>query len=133
MPSVLSRPHLAVAALVGLGTLWIATPRLRAEAAVPFHLRLVKSEPARGDSVASPKLLRLWFSEPATLAVTSIRLKSADGREMPLGKPMFSGDERHPVEATVGVTLAAGTYTVSYKTASRDMHPITGTYAFVVR
>lgn len=110
---------------------WIAsTPTAHAEA---FHLRLVKSEPAKGDTVAAPKVLRLWFSEPATLAVTSVKLKGADGKEIAVAKPTFSGDTKQPVEAVVTGALAAGKYSLAYKTASKDMHPITGEFTFVVR
>lgn len=83
--------------------------------------------------MASPKVLRLWFSEPATLAVTSVKLKGGDGKEVTLAKPTFTGDTTQPVEAAVTGALAAGTYFLSYKTASKDMHPITGEFTFVVR
>lgn len=126
-----SRAVLGAVLIVGAGA-WIA-PTATARADASFHLRLVKSEPAKGDTVSSPKLVRLWFSEPATLAVTSVKVKGADGREVVLAKPTFSGDTKQPVEAGITGTLAAGRYSLSYKTASKDMHPITGEFTFVVR
>lgn len=126
-----SRAVLGAVLIAGAGAWIVPTAIARAEA--PFHLRLVKSEPAKGDTVASPKVLRLWFSEPATLAVTSVKLKGADGTDVALAKPTFSGDTKQPVEAAVTGTLAAGVYSLSYKTASKDMHPITGEFTFVVR
>lgn len=126
-----TRAALGVVLIAGTGAWAVPTPTARAEA--PFHLRLVKSEPAKGDTIASPRTLRLWFSEPATLAVTSVKLKGADGKEVALAKPTFSGDPKQPVEAAVTGALAAGVYSLSYKTASKDMHPITGEFTFVVR
>ena len=132
LPSLRSASRALVGAVFIIGTgAWIATtPAAHAEA---FHLRLVKSEPSKGDTVASPKVVRLWFSEPATLAVTSIKLKGADGKEIAVAKPTFSGDARQPVEAAVTGGLVAGKYSLAYKTASKDMHPITGEFTFVVR
>ncbi|MBC7895914.1 MAG: copper resistance protein CopC [Cytophagaceae bacterium] len=131
LPSLrtVSRAALGALLIAGAGA-WIA-PTVRAEAR--FHLRLVKSEPTKGDTVASPKVLRLWFSERATLAVTSVKLKGADGKDVELAKPTFTGDTKQPVEAAVTGALGAGVYSLSYKTASKDMHPITGEFTFVVR
>lgn len=126
-----SRALAGVALLAGAGAIFAPTTTARADAM--FHLRLVKSEPSKGDTVAAPKVVRLWFSEPATLSVTSVKLKGADGKDVELAKPTFSGDTKQPVEVAVTGALAAGSYALSYKTASKDMHPITGEFTFVVR
>lgn len=114
---------------------FVALPSARTLAAhVPvFHLRLVKSIPAKGDSIAAPKAVQLWFSEAATLKVTSIKLTGPDDKEVALGAPMFSGDVKDPVAAAVTGAVQPGRYILSFKTASKDMHPITGDIAFVVR
>ena len=110
-----------------------AAPARRAVAAPTFHLRLTKSEPAKDATVEAPRVLRLWFSEPATLAVTSVKLKGADDADVALAKPSFSGDASQPIEVAVTGMLKPGRYTVSYRTASKDMHPVTGEFSFTVR
>ncbi|MGQ0648269.1 MAG: copper resistance CopC family protein [Gemmatimonadaceae bacterium] len=110
-----------------------ALPRGGAMASQPFHLRLTKSEPTQGDTVTSPKAVRLWFSLQPQMSLTSIRLRSTDGTDAMLGAATFSGELSQPVEATVRHPLAAGRYTVAWKTASKDMHPVTGEFSFVVR
>lgn len=98
-----------------------------------LHLRLVKSEPGKGDTVTSPKLIRLWFSLKPALPVTGIRVLDASRREMPVGQVGMIAGTKDGVEAAVTKPLAPGRYTVSWKTASSDMHPVKGEFAFVVR
>lgn len=123
---------LLLATIAALGAAAIV-PAATASASALLHLRLVKSEPAAGDTVAAPATLRLWFSEPATVSVTSLRLTGTDGKAVTLAKPTFGGDAKLPVEAKVTGAVAPGRYTVSFKTASRDMHPISGDFSFTVR
>lgn len=129
--------RLLVRALMGTlligGIAAIVAPTSVVRAEPVFHLRLVKSEPAKGDTVTAPKVVRLWFSEAATLSVTSVKIKGPDGTDVAVAKPTFSGDAKQPVEAIVTGPLVAGRYALSYKTASKDMHPITGEFTFVVR
>jgi copper resistance protein C len=117
--------------LAGLGML--STPATReASAASRYHLRLVKSIPAANDSTTSPAAVRLWFSLKPALSVTSIKLMHGS-KEVPLGKVTFAGDVTQPVEAVIASPLPAGTYTVAWKTASTDMHPVSGSFSFTVR
>ena len=125
--------RLVVAVMVVAGASSVAVSGNALSAASLLHLRLIKSEPSKGDTVAAPTAIKLWFSEPATLAVTSIKLKGPDGKDIPLGRVSFTGDLSQPVATTVSGSLVAGRYQVTYKTASRDMHPVTGDYSFVVR
>lgn len=122
---------LRIVALVGLAAGLVVAPREDAAGSAPFHLRLVRSEPAANDTVPPPAAIRLWFSLDPAMSVTSIRLKGA--REVTLGRATWSGTSKAPVEAAVGDTLAPGRYTVTWKTASKDMHPVTGSYSFTVR
>ncbi len=103
----------------------------KADAAM--HLRLVKSDPAAAAAVASPTQLRLWFSLKPTLSLTTVKLTNASKVPVKLGKPSFAGDVKLPVTVSVDEPLAAGTYTVTWKTASGDLHPMTGEYTFTVK
>lgn len=126
------RPRAFLAAAITC--LAVAAAPIGVASAFPaFHLRLTRSEPAKDATVAAPKVIRLWFSESPTLAVTSVKLAGPGGTEVVLGKPSHAGDASQPIEAAVPGALAAGRYTVTYKTASKDMHPVSGDFAFTVR
>lgn len=110
----------------------VALPVARASAA-RMHLRLVRSEPAKAAIVAAPTHVRLWFSLKPSMTITSVKLTSAADVAIKVGKPTFSGDVKQPVEVAIEEPLAPGAYTVSWKTASSDMHPITGDFTFTVK
>ncbi len=100
----------------------------------PFHLRLEKSSPSEGEALTtSPKVIRLWFSMAPEMAVTSIKLADANGKAITLAAPRRGSAAKDPVEAEVTGALAAGTYTVAWKTSSKDGHPIKGTFSFSVK
>jgi methionine-rich copper-binding protein CopC len=107
--------------------------RSDARAIVPFHLRLEKSEPAKGDALAaSPTVIRLWFSLAPEMAVTAVKLADADGKPVTLSAPRRGTGAKDPVEVDIPQKLAAGSYTVSWKTSSKDGHPVTGDFTFTV-
>lgn len=100
----------------------------------PFHLRLEKSEPSKGAVLdASPTVIRLFFSLPPEMAVTAIKLSDAADNAITLSAPRRGAGAKDPVEADVKQALAAGTYTVSWKTSSKDGHPIKGDFTFTVK
>lgn len=100
----------------------------------PFHLRLEKSSPTKGEALtAAPKVIRLWFSLPPEMAVTSLKLADANGNAITLSPPRRGSAAKDPVEADISGALAAGTYTVAWKTSSKDGHPIKGTFSFSVK
>jgi methionine-rich copper-binding protein CopC len=78
-------------------------------------------------------MIRLWFSLAPAMAVTTIKLTGSGTKPIALGKPTFGGDVKLPVEASIPGTLVPGTYKVSWTTASKDMHRISGDYTFIVR
>jgi methionine-rich copper-binding protein CopC len=99
-----------------------------------FHLRLVKSEPSKGEAVAaSPTVIRLWYSLAPEMAVTAVTLASVDGTQIPLGAPRRGRAVKDPVEVDIKQSLPAGEYRVSWKTSSKDGHPIKGDYSFTVK
>lgn len=100
----------------------------------PFHLRLEKSSPSQGEALAAaPTVIRLWFSLAPEMAVTSIKLTDATGKAITLSAPRRGSAAKDPVEADVTAALAAGSYTVAWKTSSKDGHPIKGTFSFTVK
>jgi copper transport protein len=97
------------------------------------HAHLARSEPSAKERLTSPpKAIRLWFSERPELAFTRIRLRAADSTEIALGAVTRIADDPLGMSATIPAALAAGTYTVIWRTAAADGHATTGSFAFDV-
>jgi putative copper export protein/methionine-rich copper-binding protein CopC len=118
----------ALAFVVALGLL-LATPR-----PALAHLHLRHSSPAAKavlDTV--PRELRLVFTEAPQLAVSNMRLLAPDGSEVELGKAFIDPDSATALVARITATrLAAGSYTVIWRTASSDGHPMEGRFSFTI-
>lgn len=96
------------------------------------HGKLLRSTPtANGRVPAAPREVTLTFNEPVELAVSRVQLLGADGRAITLAKPVLAEAGR-TVRAGIPTTLAAGTYTVSWRVAGRDGHPVAGKFRFTV-
>lgn len=117
---------LALAVAVGLV---LATPRLALA-----HLHLRHSVPAAGavlDTV--PGEIRLVFTEAPQLSVSSIRLLASDGSALPLGALFIDPDSANELVAKIPVErLLGGRYTVVWRTASADGHPMEGRFDFTI-
>ena len=97
----------------------------------PFHLHLVKSAPAANARVAAaPDSIRLWFSQAPELKLTSVKVTGPGNAAIPLA-PLAKGDSALVV-AAVKAKMAAGAYTVTWRTMSKDGHVVRGTFAFRV-
>ncbi|MBA3340327.1 MAG: copper resistance protein CopC/CopD [Gemmatimonadaceae bacterium] len=105
---------------------WLATP-----ANASAHGGLKSSDPAPGDTVRSVLTrIRLDFSEAPEMAFTSVQLRGPSGSLIDTGKPVFSG----PLTLVLsfpGVS-APGTYTVIWRTAGKDGHPVRGRFTFAI-
>jgi len=122
----------AAAVLVAGAAVAVRPAGVRAEpAAAAFHLHLLRSSPAADSSVTAPAAVQLWFSESPELAVTTVRMTGPAGRTVRLGR-LRAGDD-HSVVANVTGRLAAGRYTIAWRTMSHDGHPMRGTIPFRVR
>ncbi len=96
------------------------------------HTKLLSSKPANGATIGTPpSSIRLVFSERAALAMTSVRLVS--GPDTTNLTPLAL-DPENPSEivAPISGSLRAGVYTVLWRVAGRDGHPIRGTVSFTV-
>ena len=95
------------------------------------HAQLRRSEPAANARLtSSPSSIRLWFSERPELAFTRVRLRGADSSEIALGTVARMTDDPMGVTAPVATSLAAGKYTVLWRTAAADGHASSGSFAF---
>lgn len=98
-----------------------------------FHNHLTKSLPAADATVAgSPKEVRLWFAEKVTPSFSSISLLAADSSKVEMAKA-HATDDPLSIAAEVSKPLAAGTYTVVWRTAGDDGHAVRGKFAFTVK
>ena len=112
-----------------------ATPVVVAGDAARFHAHLVRAEPAVNDTIAAtPKAVRLWFSEPVELGLSRVKIVRIGG------DTVKTSGLRHEGSAATSAALdlsapptAPGTYVVTYHVVARDGHPTTGSYNFVLR
>lgn len=102
-------------------------------AAGRWHVHLLKSEPAANDTLrASPAAIKLWFSGPPEMAVTTVKLASASGAAVPVAAPTRDTAADAPVTAAIARGLPAGDYVITWRTTAQDGHPSNGTIPFVV-
>jgi len=98
---------------------------------VSAHPALTRSRPSEGETLkTSPKTLQLWFSEAPSEAVSLITLADAKGAAVEVGKTVVNTDKSMSTE--VPTTLAAGEYTLSYRTSGDDGHTLRGSFKFFV-
>ena len=117
---------LTVAALA-TAALGVARP---AEAHPARHLRLLGSIPAK-DTVltAAPATMTLWFSEAPQLRLTRLAL-AGPGGAVALGKVTVDPKDAKRLTAAVTAAMPAGSYVLSWRTASSDGHAIRGEIPF---
>jgi methionine-rich copper-binding protein CopC len=113
------------------GAALLATPR---SASSSFHLRLLRSDPAADTTLTTaPAAIRLWFSEPPQVAVTTVLLTNSAGTTVATGKPTRAAAKDAPVSAPVQGTLTPGAYHVAWKTMSADGHAVRGEFSFTLK
>ena len=103
--------------------------------AVPAHAHteLRESTPADSASLAAvPSEIRLRFSGAVELTFTTLEVVGPDGRAVALERPRHPGDSATVVVARLGPLGEPGTYTVRWRTAAADGHPLSGSFVFIV-
>lgn len=109
-----------------------AVVALAGAATSALHLKLDKSEPAADATVhGSPAAVHLWFSEAPQAKLTSVKVTGADGNAIDL-KPAAAEEDAKHIVATVPSQLAAGAYSLTWRTQSKDGHVVNGTFGFTV-
>ena len=95
-----------------------------------FHTHLAASFPKADEVVrAAPAEISLTFTARPEVPLTKITLLRADSTQVRL-EAVRTGKDTMTVTAKVPVTLSAGGYIVSWRTASRDGHVVRGSYRF---
>ena len=100
-----------------------------------FHAHLVRAEPAVNDTIAAtPKAVRLWFSEPVELGLSRVRIVRLGGDTVKTSGLRHEGDAATTAALDLAIPpTAPGTYMVTYRVVSRDGHPTKGSYNFVLK
>jgi methionine-rich copper-binding protein CopC len=100
-----------------------------------FHAHLVRADPAVNDTIAAtPTAVRLWFSEPVELGLSRVKIVRVGGDTVKTSALRHEGS----AATTAALDLsspptAPGTYVVTYRVVSRDGHPTSGSYNFVLK
>jgi methionine-rich copper-binding protein CopC len=116
---------LAVVAAILMGGYAVAGER---------HLRLLKSEPANEAVIdAAPAAIELWFSEPPEVKVTTIHLRQPSGQTTRLEKVAADAEDATHIIAPVDSVTAAGAYSITWRTMSKDGHVVNGEIGFEVK
>lgn len=92
------------------------------------HSVVVDTTPAQGATVAAPRTITVTFNEDVRTQFAYTRLVGPGG-QVPTTTKVTGPD----LVATPGSPLTAGAYTLSYRVASEDTHPVSGTVRFTVR
>jgi methionine-rich copper-binding protein CopC len=108
-------------AFVALAFAALATPALA-------HAHLVKSMPAKGAAIKSPKHVVLTFSEALEPAFSGALLLDAEGRNLSGGPVKIDGS----VMTLTPDRLAPGRYSVNWHAVGHDTHRSEGEFAFIV-
>ncbi|HEV2181755.1 MAG TPA: copper resistance protein CopC [Gemmatimonadaceae bacterium] len=97
------------------------------------HLVLVSSAPPAGSTLAAaPAAVGLSFSEDPQLGATHIEVVNASGVRVDSGTPRLVHVPKHTLEVPLVGSLAAGRYTVRWRTTSDDGHPAHGAFSFTI-
>lgn len=113
-----------IALIVLIG--WLALPTLASS-----HARLIESNPQSEQVVqTSPQTVTLTFSEPIEDALGTIRVFDGAARRADGGDTTRNGPD--VLSTRLQGDLTSGTYTVSWRVASADGHPIDGAFVFHV-
>jgi hypothetical protein len=97
------------------------------------HALLQKAVPAVGGVVtASPKEIRIKFSEGVEPRFSGIALATEAGASAPLGKPNVDPADNSTLVAPISQPIKPGVYTVTWHVVSVDTHKTQGSFNFTV-
>ncbi|MGH7938101.1 MAG: copper resistance CopC family protein, partial [Bryobacteraceae bacterium] len=94
---------------------------------------LVRSEPKNGAVLKqSPTEIRMWFTEPLKVQLSTIVVRDAAGKQVDRGD--LHADEKQPtlLHLSLVPTLGHGRYKVSWSAIAQDLHVSKGDFAFQV-
>ena len=95
------------------------------------HAFLDNATPKVGSTVnASPKTIRIQFTQRVEAAFSHIHLIGADGKEIAMGAATTDPSDQTELSAPVSSALAPGQYEVRWDVLSVDTHRTDGHFPF---
>jgi methionine-rich copper-binding protein CopC len=95
------------------------------------HAFLDHSDPRVGNTVKSPRIVSLWFTQNLEGSFSTIEVLDANGARMNVGNALVDAKDRKLLRVPVRA-LPAGTYTVKWHVLSVDTHTTDGNFTFRV-
>jgi copper resistance protein C len=95
------------------------------------HAFLDHTDPRVGNTVKSPRIVSLWFTQNLEGSFSTIEVLDANGARMNVGNALVDTNDRKLLRVPVRV-LPAGTYTVKWHVLSVDTHTTDGNFTFRV-
>jgi copper resistance protein C len=95
------------------------------------HALLDHADPRVGNTVKSPHVVSLWFTQNVESTFSTIEVLDSNGARMGAGKAVVDKNDRKLLSVPVKV-LPAGTYTVKWRVLSVDTHTTEGNFTFHV-
>ncbi len=99
--------------------------------AAQAHALLDHADPRVGNTVKSPRIVSLWFTQNLESSFSSIEVLDAGGARMNVGNALVDSNDRKLLHVPVRV-LPPGTYTVKWHVLSVDTHTSDGVFTFYV-
>ena len=100
-------------------------------AAAYAHAFLDHADPRVGNTVKSPRIVSLWFTQNIESTFSTIEVLDSNGARMNAGNALVDAKDRKLLRVPVRV-LPAGTYTVKWHVLSVDTHTSEGNFTFHV-
>jgi methionine-rich copper-binding protein CopC len=96
------------------------------------HPQLQSADPAAGVATASPKQIRITFSETVIPQFSGVELRDQTGKLIATGKSETDPSNKKILIVPVKEQLAPGDYKVEWHAVSEDTHRVKGSYSFSV-
>ena len=97
------------------------------------HSALQRSEPKDGARLAqSPNEIRIWFSEPIKVALSSFAVRDRAGKQIDKGDLRADVKEPMLVHLSLPPKLGPGVYKVSWSAVAQDLHVGKGGFSFEI-
>ena len=101
--------------------------------AASAHATLEQTTPQQGSQVpVAPASVSLRFSEAVGIGQRAIEVLDPSGHRVDRGAPRHADGDASTVAVDLGPSLPAASYTVVWRVASADSHPVSGTFSFGV-
>ena len=123
---MIRRLSLAFVALAALG----AVPFAAAHTSI--HFDLDRSVPADEATVAAADTVHMWFTQVPQDGATTVRVIDANGDPVETGDLIQDEADGKIFRLPIGEGLAAGTWTVAWRSMASDGHVVRGDFGFTV-